>query len=192
MAHQRVSLFSSGSDRPTLPPLHTLNLKPRLAGVHDLHDSNETPTRTMRNWLHPRHASISSTSTSTSSRTPSPSPSDMSACSSSSSFSTSTALTTPSPSPPPEARVRLAPTTLDLAEVVFITHPPNAPHIPSLTGAPAPPKTMMLVGPALRTLRQASDRSFAKGARVHPYRIVRGASGGSRKPVAVVHAMPML
>ncbi|OAX41287.1 hypothetical protein K503DRAFT_863983 [Rhizopogon vinicolor AM-OR11-026] len=155
---------SSASVRPTLPPLHTLDLprgKTQLPPIDELYDSHEFKRQVPR--LHipthqNRHVSISS---STSSRTPSPTPSPF------------------SPSRPSTAggkctKIRLVPTTFEHADAIVLVLPPDAPHMYPLSGITnlKPAQPLLLVGPALQHLRHP-QRQIAKGARLHPYRIVR-------------------
>ncbi|KAJ6472661.1 hypothetical protein DFH09DRAFT_1343872 [Mycena vulgaris] len=109
--------------RPTLPPLHTLNLLP------------------------PSYRRSDSATPSTSSRSPSPTPSDASVRSS---------FSTPPTSP---SKLTLIPSSLAAADAVLLVPPPSAAH-----AAP-----LLLTGAALAHLRHP----LAKGARLHPYRVVR-------------------
>ncbi|KIK81104.1 hypothetical protein PAXRUDRAFT_156906 [Paxillus rubicundulus Ve08.2h10] len=166
--------------RPTLPPLHTLDLprgKIQLPRIHELYDLDELSRQTSQ--LHipsalshdrqKRHVSISS---STTSRTPSPAPSCVPApcLRPSTNIPTSTSY--------PTQKLRLVPTTFENADAVVLISPQNASHIP-------PPQPLLLVGPALQRLRHP-QRQLAKGARLHPYRIVRGPSDPhARRPSTV-------
>ncbi|KAJ7180503.1 hypothetical protein C8R46DRAFT_1344823 [Mycena filopes] len=138
-----MSSFSSSSERPTLPPLHTLNLLPASFAPHHRGDSPYHSSVPKPSWAYPRRVSISSSSTS---RTPSPSPSD-SGSSSSSTSSTS-------------AKLKLVPCAFADADAVVVIPPP---------GAPGQGQTLMLTGPALAHLRHP-QRQIAKGTRLHPYR----------------------
>ncbi|EIW84709.1 hypothetical protein CONPUDRAFT_69731 [Coniophora puteana RWD-64-598 SS2] len=112
----------------------------------------------------PPSPSIAS-STSDDSRPPSPSPSFSSASS-----------TSTSPSTLASRKIRLVPSTLALADAVVIV--PPAPSTAS-SAAIGPIQTpLLLVGPALERLR-CPQRQLSKGARIHPYRIVRGGGSGS-------------
>ncbi|KAF9237378.1 hypothetical protein BU15DRAFT_48873, partial [Melanogaster broomeanus] len=166
--------------RPTLPPLHTLDL-PRgniqLPRIHELYDLDELSRQTSH--LHipsslsldrqKRQVSISSSMTS---RTPSPTPS----CVPAPCLRPST--NTPTSASYPTQKIRLVPTTFENADAVVLISPPNASHIP--TSQP-----LLLVGPALQRLRH-TQRQLAKGARLHPYRIVRGPSDPhARRPSTI-------
>ncbi|KAJ7185769.1 hypothetical protein C8R46DRAFT_1207889 [Mycena filopes] len=158
-----VSFTSSG--RPTLPPLHTLNLLPaqhrRWDSPYDHLPRLHIPKRTR---ACPRRVSLSSSS-STTSRTPSPTPSD---CSSSSTSSTSMSPA----SPHPHAKLRLVPSSLADADAVVVIPPSGAPG-----------QGLLLTGPALARLR-SRQRPLAEGTRLHPYRFApaRDASVGSPAP----------
>ncbi|KAK0458809.1 uncharacterized protein EV420DRAFT_1540666 [Desarmillaria tabescens] len=146
------SHLSMPSQRPTLPSIHSLDLLPLCKEV----DTSNKPLNYLscpravhqNRRLH-RQASISS---STSSRTPSPSSSRY-----------------PSLTFPAGIRLRLVPCPLDAADAVVVVPPPDAPYIPPLSSLQTP---LFLVGPALQQFRQP-HRPLAKGARVHPYRILR-------------------
>ncbi|KAH7926162.1 hypothetical protein BV22DRAFT_1046279 [Leucogyrophana mollusca] len=171
----------STSTRPTLPPLHTLGLpigkaSAQLPHIDELYDSYDFDRQTPRlhiasQYPHARQASISS------SRTPSPTPSISPLRSTRPTLSHSTLGQVP-------AKIRLVPTTLEKADAVVVVPPPNAPHIPPLSGmSPTTMKqgqqALLLVGPALQHLRHP-QRQLAKGARIHPYRIVRGSPDSRR------------
>ncbi|KAG0706918.1 hypothetical protein DFH29DRAFT_1076646 [Suillus ampliporus] len=166
------SCASSASVRPTLPPLHTLDLprgKTQLPPVDALYDSYEFKRQIPRLHIpsqcaHARQNRQVSISSSTSSRTPSPTPSPLS---SSSSRSSTSGGQTP--------KIRLVPTTLEHADAVVIVPPPDAPHMHPLSGVTnlkQRAQPLLLVGPALQHIRHP-QRQIAKGARLHPYRIVR-------------------
>ncbi|KAG1849979.1 hypothetical protein F4604DRAFT_1809745 [Suillus subluteus] len=163
---------SSASIRPTLPPLHSLNLpralKTQPPRIDALHDSYELKRQIPRlhipssQYSHSHKNRQVSISSSTSSRTPSPTPSPLSSSRSPTSGGQST-------------KICLVPTTFEHADAVVVIPDPDAPHLHPLSGVtnlkqPAPP--VLLVGPALQCLRQP-QRQIAKGARLHPYRIVR-------------------
>lgn len=79
--------------------------------------------------------------------------------------------------PHTDTKFRLVPCPLEIADAVILVPPPNAYPIP----IPLPnyvPRTghgqgLLLVGSALQHIRQP-QRQLAKGARIHPYRVVRG------------------
>ncbi|KAF9225745.1 hypothetical protein BS17DRAFT_777620 [Gyrodon lividus] len=167
MAH--CASHDSALVRPTLPPLHTLDL-PRgniqLPRIHELYDLDELSRQTSHLHIPPspygrqrRQVSISS---STTSRTPSPTPS----CVPAPCLRPST--NTPASASYPTQKLRLVPTTFENADAVVLISPPSASHV-------SPPQPLLLVGPALQRLRHP-QRQLAKGARLHPYRIIRGPS----------------
>ncbi|KAF9006353.1 hypothetical protein BDZ89DRAFT_1060938 [Hymenopellis radicata] len=88
-------------------------------------------------------------------------------------FSISSSTSSRTPSPPPQQasdKVSLLPCPMEDANaVVFVP--------PSIPGQPRP-EALLLVGPAMQAFRNP-QRPLAKGARVHPYRMVRAPS--SRK-----------
>lgn len=155
----------SASVRPTLPPLHTLNL-PRGEIVHPRIDAKSkpqiprlhVPSSQYSHSCQNRRVSISS---SASSRTPSPTPSPPSS-SRSSIFGSQ------------PVKFRIVPTTFEHANAMIVIPDPDAPHVHPLSGAvleqPAP--NLFLVGPAFQCVRQL-QRQIAKGVRLRPYRIVR-------------------
>ncbi|KAG8216901.1 hypothetical protein J3R82DRAFT_7174 [Butyriboletus roseoflavus] len=158
------------SNRPTLPPLHTLGLPrgdippPRTHESYDPNDVNRLPLVPFRQPNYPqRHQPLISPFAASEEltsptaylrpRTNTPAP----------------ASASPSPLMPfPSARVRLSPTSLENADAVVLIAPPPAGNAP-------PPQPLLLVGPALQRLRQR-ERQVEKGTRVHPYRIIRGPS----------------
>ncbi|PBK67435.1 hypothetical protein ARMSODRAFT_1085969 [Armillaria solidipes] len=155
--------------RPTLPSIRSLDLLPLCKEVDITDESPKYPScpRVMyQNRRMQRQASISSTS----SRTPSPPPSRH-----------------PSLTFPTGTRFRLVPCPLDAADAVVVVPPPDAPYIPPLSalqtsaGHAPPSQALFLVGPALQQFRQP-HRPLAKGARVHPYRILRNGEV-SRRPL---------
>ncbi|KAG2341653.1 hypothetical protein BDR05DRAFT_965069 [Suillus weaverae] len=160
---------SSASVRPTLPPLHTLHLpRGKTQLPRTLHDSYELKRQVPRlrmpssQYAHSRQNRQVSISSSTSSRTPSPTPSPLSPSPSSTSGGQST-------------KIRLVPTTFEHADAFVVIPAPDAPHVHPLSGVTnlkQPAQPLLLVGPALQRLRHP-QRQLAKGARLHPYRIVR-------------------
>ncbi|KIJ62141.1 hypothetical protein HYDPIDRAFT_114997 [Hydnomerulius pinastri MD-312] len=173
MAHYACP--ASASARPTLPPLHTLDL-PRgnvqLPRIHELYDLDDLSRQTAHLHIpsslsYGRQRRQLSISSSTTSRTPSPSPT----CEPTPCLRPST--NTPASASYPAQKIRLVPTTFENADAVVLISPPKAPHMTQ-------PQPLLLVGPALQRLRQP-QRQLAKGARLHPYRIVRGSSD-SRRP----------
>ncbi|KAF8068957.1 hypothetical protein FPV67DRAFT_1780361 [Lyophyllum atratum] len=181
------------TERPTLPPLHTLGLPNPSARMidsfHELsYDNPSCPRLHIPNWRRARQVSTSSSMTS---RSPSPPIFDSS---SSRSSSPSTASDDSLPSTPvlsisplssrlPHTttpltnplRFRLEPCTLDEAQAIVLIPPPCAPPVPSLTNpTPTPQKkqqALLLLGPSMQYFRHP-QRQLAKGARIHPYRIM--------------------
>ncbi|KAJ7269661.1 hypothetical protein C8J57DRAFT_318099 [Mycena rebaudengoi] len=175
--------MSSYSERPTLPPLHTLDLPTpylhRRQGSP--YDSPERPSCPRLNvprhsWSHNRRVSTSSST----SRTPSPTPSDASTSSSTMSHC--------SPSSP--SKMRLVPSSFADANAILVIPPPETPYIPDITSACRSPlesaragQGLLLFGSAMEHLRHP-QRQLAKGARLHPYRIMRVGEGSRRTSVS--------
>ncbi|KAF4564509.1 hypothetical protein EYR40_010674 [Pleurotus pulmonarius] len=170
------SLFSG--ERPTLPPLNTLDTSKGRRDSTPPHNYNlYAPSLSMNNMTHSRRVS---TFSSTSSRTPSPTPSDPSDNPTSQiklpTIPSHPSLVVASPSTPSRrvrptvhpGKFRLVPCTLDVAEAVVLVPPPDAPKLPSNK----PGQALLLVGPALNHLRQPKLQ-IARGARIHPYRFLR-------------------
>ncbi|KAF7426392.1 hypothetical protein PC9H_008760 [Pleurotus ostreatus] len=183
MSMPRSSLFSG--ERPTLPPLNTLNPSvPRRGSTPRYNYNLYDPSSSTNNMTHSRRAS---TFSSTSSRTPSPTPSDPSDPSTSQiklpTIPSHPSLVVASPSTPSRrvrptvhpGKFRLVPCTLDVAEAVVLVPPPDAPTLPSNK----PGQALLLVGPALNHLRHP-QRRIAKGARIHPYRFLRNGERSSK------------
>ncbi|KAH7913297.1 hypothetical protein BJ138DRAFT_1178154 [Hygrophoropsis aurantiaca] len=174
----------STSARPTLPPLHTLGLPigkagtrlPHIDELYDAYDLNHQTSHSHISHKYPqsRQTRKVSISSSTSSRTPSPTPSI--------SPLRATRPNLPHPTLIQKAtKIRLVPTTLEDADAIVFVPPQTA----SLPGASATTpvsqnqQPLLLVGPALAHLRHP-QRQLAKGARIHPYRIVRGPADSRR------------
>ncbi|RDB30025.1 hypothetical protein Hypma_014140 [Hypsizygus marmoreus] len=187
------------SDRPTLPPLHSLGLpNPPVWMAQDLnalydspYEHSSCPHLHIPRW--PRARNVS-TSSSTTSRSDSPALSEFSAATPStrpstpgddvvcpstpvlsiSPFSPTPATFRPSPYLPGE-RFRLEPCKLEDAQAIIVHPPPTAPFIPSPTNPTPPPSKnagpLLIVGPLLQHFRHP-QRPLTKGARVRPYRIV--------------------
>ncbi|KAF5379078.1 hypothetical protein D9615_005971 [Tricholomella constricta] len=177
------------SERPTLPPLHSLGLPNPSAGttnaLHELsYDNPSCPHLHIPQWRHARQVSSSSSTTSrstsptlfdsSSSRASSPSTDPESSAPSTPVLSisplSSRVPSTASPNMPP-LRFRLEPCTLDEAQAIVLIPPPSAPFVPS-TSTPAPQKkqqALLLLGPSMQY--RNPQRQLAKGARIHPYRI---------------------
>ncbi|KAJ8462132.1 hypothetical protein ONZ45_g18047 [Pleurotus djamor] len=180
----------NASERPTLPPLHTLDLpvpfvrrssSPDSDSSYDLNDAMSST----KNYHHSRRVSMLS---STSSRTPSPTPSDDRLDTTTSrtnkiklpTLPSHPSLTIQSPSTPARrirptvnpGRIRLIPCSMDEAEAVVVVPGPGVQNIPSIAALAAkkPSQAMLLVGPALAHVR---GREPLRGARVHPYRFLR-------------------
>ncbi|KAJ6500399.1 hypothetical protein C8R45DRAFT_977512 [Mycena sanguinolenta] len=158
-------LSYSSSERPTLPPLHTLNLLPASYAQRrgsSPYDSYERPCQRLNvpqsSWSRRRV----STSSSETSRTPSPTPSGVSSCSSASSNSSPTS---------PSKKLTLVPSSFEDAQAIVVIPPPGTPG-----------QGLLLMGPALEHLRHP-QRRIAKGTRLHPYRFAgRRASHESTLP----------
>ncbi|KAJ8596148.1 hypothetical protein M405DRAFT_218865 [Rhizopogon salebrosus TDB-379] len=71
-------------------------------------------------------------------------------------------------------KIRLVPTTFEHADAVILVLLSDAPHMHPLSCITnlKPAQPLLLVGPALQHLRNP-QRQIARGARLHPYRIVR-------------------
>ncbi|GLB42288.1 hypothetical protein LshimejAT787_1103030 [Lyophyllum shimeji] len=181
------------SQRPTLPPLHTLGLpnpSVRMTDApHELsYDDLSCPRLHIPQWRHARQVSASSSMTS---RSPSPPIFDSSSsCASSPPTEPEDELpTTPVLSISPLSsrlphstslhnttplRFRLEPCTLDEAQAIVLIPPPSAPFVPSTSNPTPTPQqkqqALLLIGPSLQYFRHP-QRQLAKGARIHPYRI---------------------
>ncbi len=76
----------------------------------------------------------------------------------------------------PPTKFRLVPCPMDAADA-FILVPPPGTYVPTPTNYAARSgngQGILLMGKALQHLRRSPPRPLAKGARLHPYRIVRG------------------
>ncbi|KAJ3505706.1 hypothetical protein NLJ89_g7274 [Agrocybe chaxingu] len=168
--------FMKTEERPTLPPLHTLNLLPRPSRAnvkYEHHDNLRTVASQMPRTCHIRQVSSSSSHTNAS-RNASPSPSE---CDSDIS---------PLETPSKQTKFRLVPCEFAAADAVILVPPPGT----SYAGAgynyvprEGNPQGLLLVGQALQHVRHP-ERHIAKGARIHPYRIARSANsstGASRR-----------
>ncbi|KAJ7118626.1 hypothetical protein C8R43DRAFT_1241812 [Mycena crocata] len=169
-----MSSHSSSSQRPTLPPLHTLNLLPpsyaqqrRGESPYDSYDRPSCPRLNVPEHLWPYNRRAS---TSSSSRTPSPTPSDASSSASS------------SPTSPSKSKLTLIPSSFEDADAIVVIPPPGA----SLDIAPGaqskPGQALLLLGFSLKRLHHHQCQ-IAKGTRMHPYRFAGDAScRTSRRP----------
>lgn len=74
-----------------------------------------------------------------------------------------------------DSRYRLVRSTFENADAVLIVPPPSAPFVPPLSSIARAPKGqgLLLVGEAMHQHLRHPQRNLAKGARMHPYRIVR-------------------
>ncbi|TFK34434.1 hypothetical protein BDQ12DRAFT_738181 [Crucibulum laeve] len=170
---------ASTSERPTLPPIHSLDLPLLSRKPHTLHnDHNERqscPPLEIPRYPRARQCSTSSSNTSVS-RSPSP-------CLS----STSSSHLPPSIPPIKHGKFTLVPCDLASANAVVLIPPPNTPFIPT-PGHPSPSQAkrgqaLLLVGSALQHFRHP-ERPLAKGARMQPYRMVPGSASSRRSSVA--------
>lgn len=164
--------------RPILPPIHTLDLpflsRTELSNVqYDNYYNSLTVSmyfvrmgsysksfflqQPFSTSSHGRHVFTSSSCTSVS-RNTSPSLSD---CESDSSSETSDSLT----------KLRLEPCSLDDADAIILIRPEE--QSSNYVSRQGKGRGVLLVGPALQQVRHP-QRPLAKGARIHPYRIVRG------------------
>ena len=79
--------------------------------------------------------------------------------------------------PHTNTKFRLVPCPLDIADAVILVPSPNSyypiPNLPNYVPRTGHGQGLLLVGPALQQIRQP-QRQLAKGARIHPYRVVRG------------------
>ncbi|KAF9010199.1 hypothetical protein BDQ17DRAFT_1347729 [Cyathus striatus] len=178
-----IASSSSSSERPTLPPIRSLDLPvptsasaPIIPRTHVRYDRHENSCPPLQVPVKPRLRQLSTSSSNTTlSRTPSPSPV-------ASSSSRSSSRQNPSPHahllPPSLRKFTLLPCTLEEADAVVLIPPPETPYIPTLK-CPAPPpggkhgQALLLVGKAIDHVRHP-QRPLAKGARVQPYRMVPG------------------
>ncbi|KAG7448457.1 uncharacterized protein BT62DRAFT_929548 [Guyanagaster necrorhizus] len=160
------------SQRPTLPPIHSLDLLPLCREVNATDESQKCSLRPIPLYQNHRSQRQASICSSTSSRTPSPPP-----------------LQHPSSAFLARIRFRLVPCPLDAADAVVVVPPPDAPYIPPLSALRTSAcyalrsQALFLIGPALQQLRQP-HQPLAKGARVHPYRILRSGEVDWRSPVS--------
>ncbi|KAJ7605524.1 hypothetical protein DFH06DRAFT_1348654 [Mycena polygramma] len=164
-----MSSYASSSERPTLPPLHTLNLlpgpasyapRPQSSSAYDSYDrSCPRLDESQHSWAHARRVSTSTSSSS--SRMSSPTPSDASSASSSSTSPTSFSR---------DAKLTLVPSSFADAEAVVVVPPSDC---------QSQPQTLLITGRALANLRQG-QRPLAKGTRVHPYRFAHASSRSRR------------
>ncbi|KAF8551660.1 hypothetical protein OG21DRAFT_1512495 [Imleria badia] len=134
------------STRPTLPPLHTLDL-PR-GDIPRMHDSDDLSRWNPHSNCHQCTAFPQTPAPCLRPRTNAP-------------------AGTPTPTAFPARKIRLVPTSFENADAVVLVLPPSVPNAP-------PPQPLLLVGPALARLRHPQGQ-LARGARVHPYRIARPA-----------------
>ncbi|KAJ6542276.1 hypothetical protein B0H10DRAFT_1970588 [Mycena sp. CBHHK59/15] len=165
-----MSSYTSSSERPTLPPLHTLDLPTPYVQRRPAYDSSCPRLNVPHPSSYHRRVSTSSSSTS---RTPSPTPSDAS-----------------SSSPTSPSKIRLVPSSFEDATAILLIPPPDAPYIPGVISVSAPspegPRSgqgLLLFGSAMERLRHPL-RQIAKGARLHPYRVVRVGEGSRRSSMS--------
>ncbi|KAF9480610.1 hypothetical protein BDN70DRAFT_877450 [Pholiota conissans] len=185
----KITTMGSGFERrPTLPSIHSLDLplltRATLPNVQYVTQLNACPVHIPSNRMyHDRNVSTSSSNTNIS-RSPSPaSPQDGSASPS-----------TPTP------KFRLVPCEMENADAVILVPPPGADadvHGTTSSSSLAVQqqgknKGILIVGSAWHTLCRNPKRPLAKGARIHPYRIVRGDDKSRRNSVISVTAVPVL
>ncbi|EDR08093.1 uncharacterized protein LACBIDRAFT_297776 [Laccaria bicolor S238N-H82] len=172
---------SFACERPTLPPLHTLNLPHLTRKPAFSYDSYEPQSSCPRLHVPQKYHRSSSTSTiaSTSSPSHSLSCSPLSLRPSRSNSPNMAASTITTPTHTMTRKLRLIPCSLETADAVILVTSPDAPYIPLKAGSDNPnPNALLLVGPALEKFRHP-QRTITKGARVHPYRFAH--TPGSRR-----------
>ncbi|KAI0066898.1 hypothetical protein BV25DRAFT_1912247 [Artomyces pyxidatus] len=184
------------SQRPTLPPLHTLDLPmpsirrgyttlPSINEMHNDHDyQNQSSPLTSQPWQQHRNRQVSissSTSSRLSSASPPPpyTPSYTAPHTQANSFQKSS--NSPSPSPTqqqPTVRIVLC-ESLATADAALVCTAPGARHVSSYLQTISAPEALdkvrpgvalLVTGPALERLRH-HPRPVPNGVRVHPYRI---------------------
>jgi len=167
-------------ERPTLPSIHALNLplfsRPKhtqLKYQNYEHNMGCSPLNAPNDYHHSRQVSTSSSHMSVS-RTISPSPSPNSDADSQSNPDTGTKL-------------RLVPCPLETADAVILIPPPEDIHhnTPNYVSRSGHGQGLLLFGPALHHVRQP-QRQLAKGARIHPYRVVRGENTQNSRRSSVI------
>lgn len=193
--------MTQGSERPTLPSIHTLELplltrstlpnvqyapeinavsaysaSDTLQSAHDFFSCVQRPVRLnipTNKMNHDRRVSTSSSATS-SSRSCSPtSPQD--------SFSSRLPSTLPS-------NFRLIPCEMENAEAVILFPPPGAQdaNVCNYSTRNGKGGGILLVGPALHKICRNPQRPLAKGARVHPYRVALGENPDKSRRASVI------
>ncbi|KAF8190456.1 hypothetical protein BJ912DRAFT_965156 [Pholiota molesta] len=172
--------MTNGSERPTLPSIHTLELplltRSTLSNVQYAPEINARPIRfnvPTNKMNHDRRVSTSSSATS-SSRSSSPtSPPD--------GFSSRL----PSTLPP---NFRLVPCEMENAEAVILFPPPGAQdaNVSNYSTHNGKGGGILLVGPALHKICRNPQRPLAKGARVHPYRVALGENPNKSRRASVI------
>ncbi|KIK06371.1 hypothetical protein K443DRAFT_674354 [Laccaria amethystina LaAM-08-1] len=178
------TITSSACERPTLPPLHTLNLPHLTRKPALLYDSYEPQSSCPRLHVPQKYHRSSSTSTITSipSRSHSPSCSPSSSRLSGSHPPNPAASTITPPTPTTTRKLRLIPCSLETADAVILVTSPDAPYIFDIPLKAANKNSnsnaLLLVGSALEKFRHP-QRTITKGARVHPYQFAH--APGSRR-----------
>ena len=190
-----LSTFNLDSEeRPTLPPLHTLNLpspsrpKHTLINYQNIHNlvrfffldlflslviyqffcfKRCSLLNVSHNQHHDRQVSTSSHTSASRTTSLSPSPSSGDA---DSEINNSNLQHT-------DTKFRLVPCPLEIADaVILLPAPDDTSHVlPNYVPRAGHGQGLLLVGPALQHIRHP-QRQLAKGARIHPYRVVRGAN----------------
>ncbi|PSR70736.1 hypothetical protein PHLCEN_2v13356 [Hermanssonia centrifuga] len=195
--------------RPTLPSLHTLGLlnaltlnesmeSPLAESLLPRHETKSEPYRRLDNsrWQRVRQASISSTTSSCTTLTSR----SISPCYSENLNSTRSS-TSPPPPYVPAGSFSLILTSFEKADAFVVVPPPEAPYVPNISAlsrtsaSSNTPKgnaqrspALLLVGPAVEYLRHPRLR-IAKGARIHPYRVI---PRHSRRRVSPSSPIPIL
>jgi len=165
--------------RPTLPSIHTLNLPSLSRSSHRnvKYDNHDNLRRNSINAMHPHERQVSTSSFHTSaSRNTSPSPSDID----------SDGDTTSPSTPQGPTKFRLVPCPLEEAEaIILISNQPIRPQPSNYTPRQGKEHSVLIVGPSLQRFRNP-QRPLAKGARIHPYRIVRGSKTSESRRSSVI------
>ncbi|KAF8960299.1 hypothetical protein BDZ97DRAFT_1922213 [Flammula alnicola] len=169
--------------RPTLPSIHTLDLpllaRPTHPNVkYEFQDNARYSPLTTHTNKHHYDRKVSTSSSRTSSPSPPPN----------SPVSDSDLPYTPDASPSPTTKFRLVPCPLETADAIIFIPPPGAPrvpHAPNYVPRHGTGQGVLLVGSSWQHLRNP-QRPLAKGARIHPYRIVRGENTTKSRRSSVV------
>jgi hypothetical protein len=182
LTHDISDPMASCGERPTLPPLRSLRLpiptlgQPTLPSIDEYFDAyNDHMPLNISRHCQNRHSTIPSM-LAPSPRTPSPTLSPL-----------TTVLPRATSSPIPRISTpqkwRLIPSSLDTADAVVLYPPPDTPSILGSNFPKTKDGALFLVGDALKHIRLARRR-IAKGARIHPFKMVRKDGGRRRSSVS--------